>query len=258
VSSSAFDPELSLDGRVVILTGAGGPIGRVYARRLLAAGASVVLAELPGSHAAAIEELTSAHPKALFVPTDVRDSHQTGHMLDKTLASFGKVDALINNAALFSTLPRQPMDQLETADWEKVLAVNVIGVFNCIRAVVPAMQKQASGKIINIASNAVHKGLPLLLHYVASKGAVLAMTRSLARELGPSGITVNAIAPGYIYHEGTSPNDAGRNELVKSLRSLGRTETPDDLAGTILFLCSRASDFITGQTIIVDGGEVFL
>jgi NAD(P)-dependent dehydrogenase (short-subunit alcohol dehydrogenase family) len=243
---------------VVILTGAGGPIGKVYARRLLEAGASVVLAELPNAFPAAIKELTAASGNTLYVPTDVRDVKQTGNLIDQTLEKFGRADVLINNAALFSTLARGPMENLEPADWEKVLSVNVIGAFNCIRAVTPVMKKQGAGKIINVATNAVHKGMPMLLHYVASKGAVLAMTRSLARELGPSGITCNAIAPGYVFHEGTSPSDGGRNEIVKTLRSLGKTETPDDLAGTILFLCSAASDFISGQTIIVDGGEVFL
>lgn len=257
MSSSASEANGSLKGKVAILTGAGGPIGRVYARRLLEAGALVVLAELPKAYPEAIKELVASGPSALYVPTDVRDESQINRLVDNTLGAFGRADVLINNAGLFSTLVRQSMKNLTKADWEKVFGVNVIGFFNCIQAVVPVMEKQGAGKIINIASNVVHKGLPQLLHYVASKGAVVAMTRLLARELGPSGITVNAIAPGYIYHEGTRPMDGGRNEKGQSLRSLPKTETPDDLAGTLLFLCSSASDFITGQTIIVDGGEVF-
>jgi NAD(P)-dependent dehydrogenase (short-subunit alcohol dehydrogenase family) len=219
-------------------------------------GAAVVLADiaLPGREAA---ELTDTNPRTLFVRADVRCPEDSRRLAETTVSTFGRIDVLVNNAALFATLRRCPVEELSVAEWEEVLAVNVIGTFACIQAVVPVMKVQKRGTIINVGSNAVHKGLPHLLHYVASKGAVHAMTRALARELGPFGITVNAVAPGYVLHEGTATSDGGRNEQVVALRALPRTETADDVVGTVVFLASEESGFLTGQTIVVDGGEVF-
>jgi NAD(P)-dependent dehydrogenase (short-subunit alcohol dehydrogenase family) len=248
---------MRLAGCVCIVTGAAGGLGLAYARRLAEEGAAVVLADCREDSSEA-EALTASNRKTLFVPTEVTSTEQAQRLADVTLAKFGRIDALINNAAIFTELTRRPMEELTVQEWEKVLAVNVIGTFACIRAVVPTMKAQRAGKIINIASNVVHKGLPFLLHYVASKGAVMAMTRALAREFGPFGITVNAIAPGYVLHEGTAKSDQGRNQQAIPLRALARTETPEDLLGTIVFLVSRDSDFLTGQTIVVDGGEVFV
>jgi NAD(P)-dependent dehydrogenase (short-subunit alcohol dehydrogenase family) len=178
-------------------------------------------------------------------------------LASEVMKRFGRIDCLINNAALFTGLRRRPLEELTADDWRQVLWVNVIGAFNCIKSVVPIMKQNRRGKIVNIASNVVHKGLPYMLAYVASKGAIVAMTRALARELGPDGINVNGIAPGYVLHEGTGPTDAGRSDQVARLRSLARTETPDDLCGALVFLASSDSDFVTGQTLVVDGGEVF-
>jgi len=246
---------MRLREQVIIVTGGAGGIGLAYATRLLAEGARVVIADLaPGRSAS----LTDDNPDACFQQTDVTDPQQAQRMVDVALARFGRVDCLVNNAALFTTLERRPFTELTPADWERVLAVNVVGAFNCCKAVAPLMTRQGGGAIINIVSNVVHKGLPLLLHYVASKGALIAMTRSLARELGPSGVRVNALAPGYVLHEATQATDAGRDEQVRKLRALARTQTPEDLCGAVVYLASADSAFVTGQTLVVDGGEVFV
>ncbi len=245
---------MQLENRVVLVTGGASGIGLAYVRRLLAEGANVAVADLDVTGLSGVAA-DSARLSARIV--DVRVPVEVDRFVDSTVERFGRLDVLVNNAALFTTLERRPFEELSTADWERVLAVNVIGAFHCAKAAARPMKRQGSGKIINIASNVVHKGLPMLLHYVASKGAIVAMTRALARELGPSGIHVNAIAPGYVMHEGTAAGDAGRNDQVVRLRALARTETPEDLCGALVFLASADSDFISGQTLVVDGGEVF-
>lgn len=247
---------MSLSEKVFIVTGAGSPIGMAYVKALRAENAAVVLADIQDLERT--PEVAFSKGRAIYVKTDVRYPNEVEAMVEKTISAFGRIDVLINSAALFTTLKRQPFEALAVEEWEHVLSVNVIGPFNCIKAVVPHMKKQGGGKIINVASNVVHKGLPMLLHYVSSKGAVIAMTRALARELGPFGITINAVAPGYVLHPGTVTTDEGRDEKVKAVRSIPRSQTPEDLVGAILFLASSDSDFMTGQTLVVDGGEVFV
>jgi NAD(P)-dependent dehydrogenase (short-subunit alcohol dehydrogenase family) len=181
-------------------------------------------------------------------------------MVEAAVARFGRIDVLVNNAAVFATLKPGPFDEIPEAEWDRVMAVNVKGIWNCARAVVPVMRGQGGGRIVNVASAIVGKGTALLLHYVTSKGAVVAMTRALARELGPSGITVNAVAPGFILSDGVRANpDISEFQIdaIMRARSLKRDAFPEDVEGTVLFLACDDSAFMSGQTLIVDGGSVF-
>jgi len=247
---------MSLRNTVVVVTGAAAGLGFAYAQDLARHGVSVVLTDIKDASPDVLR-LTASNERTLFCRADICSPSAMQEVIERTLMDFGRVDVLINNAALFTSLPCTAFETLSLDDWERVLRANIIGTFVCTTAVTATMKARGHGKIVNIASNVVHKGMPGMLHYVASKGAIIAMTRALARELGPLGITVNAVAPGYVLHDGTAKTDCGRNDAAVQRRCLPRTETPDDLLGSIRFLCSSDSDFITGQTIVVDGGEVF-
>ncbi len=247
-----------LHDKIAVITGGAAGIGFAYATRFLAEGARVVVADI-ADPVAAVDKLDAAG-RALGVRTDVSDAGSVGAMIEAALARFGRIDVLVNNAAVFATLKPQPFDEIPEAEWDRVMAVNVKGVWNCARAVVPAMRAQGGGRIVNVASAIVAKGTALLMHYVTSKGAVVAMTRALARELGPDRITVNAVAPGLILSDTVQANPditAFQEAAIMQARSLKRDAFPDDVLGTVVFLASDDSAFMSGQTLIVDGGSVF-
>jgi NAD(P)-dependent dehydrogenase (short-subunit alcohol dehydrogenase family) len=247
---------MSLRNKVVVVTGAAAGLGFAYAQDLARHGVAVVLTDIKDASPDVLR-LTASNERTRFCRADICSPSDMHQVIDRVLMDFAHIDVLINNAALYTSLPRVAFETLCVDDWERVLSANVIGTFVCTAAVTATMKARGRGKIINVASNVVHKGMPGMLHYVASKGAIIAMTRALARELGPFGITVNAVAPGYVLHDATAKTDCGRNDAAVLKRCLSRTQTPDDLLGSIRFLCSSDSDFITGQTIVVDGGEVF-
>ncbi len=246
----------SLKDRVVIITGAGQGIGRVFAKSFAKAGARVIIAERNEKTAAAVSaEILKDGGQALAITTDVADPASIAEMIDLVEDEYGRIDVLINNAGIFSTLQMRPFDQIPLEEWEQVLKVNLTGPFLCARAVLPAMRRAKWGRIINIASGAVRLGRPNYLHYIATKAALIGMSLSMARELGPDNITVNAILPGATFTEierkTVTPQ---QKERIVAMQCIPRPETPEDLVGAVLFLASEASGFVTGQSINLDGG----
>jgi 3-oxoacyl-[acyl-carrier protein] reductase len=251
---------MNLVGRTAIVTGAARGLGRTYAMKMMEAGMNLVVAD-QADVGETMERLYGAG-KAIPAEVDVADFASVQAMAAKALSVFGRIDVLVNNAALYGGLTGGRAEQLDEAEWDRCMQVNVKGVWNCCRAVIPAMRKQGGGSIVNITSLAAVYGLPYALHYSASKGAVIAITRSLARELGRDWIRVNAIAPSAVLTEGTreffgAKYDRGM-EVVREGQALKRNLASEDVVGTVLYLAGDASRFVTGQTIMVDGGTHFL
>jgi NAD(P)-dependent dehydrogenase (short-subunit alcohol dehydrogenase family) len=248
-----------LDGKVAIVTGAGGGIGQAYAKGLAAEGAAVVVCDVIDT-ANTVNIIKQAGGRALGIRTDVSDAKQVAAMVAETVKTFGKIDILVNNAAIFAKLRHRSFLEIDDAEWDDVMRVNVRGPFQVAKAVVPEMKKNQYGKIINIASGTVMKGVPYFLHYVTSKGAIIAMTRAMAREVGEDNICVNTIAPGLTASEAVLESEAykdgtGSRQPTINTRAFKREQYPEDLVGTCLFLASPDSDFMTGQCIVCDGGS---
>jgi NAD(P)-dependent dehydrogenase (short-subunit alcohol dehydrogenase family) len=244
-----------LADRVIVVTGAGQGIGKVYAHALAAEGAKLVLCDLSDPRGVA-EAIEREGGQAVSRAADVTSPSAVRDLVHAAEERFGTIHALVNNAALFTALAKKPFEQIESDEWDRVMAVNTRGTFECVKAVAPIMRRQKYGKIVNIASGTLFKGSTGMLHYVASKGAVVAMTRVLARELGDDNICVNAVAPGFTESE-MADEHAKQSGATVASRCFKRAETPEDVVGSVIFLCSGESDFITGQTLVVDGGSVF-
>jgi NAD(P)-dependent dehydrogenase (short-subunit alcohol dehydrogenase family) len=244
-----------LEGKVAIVTGGAQGIGHAIAHGLADEGARIVVADLQRA-----EEAADDFPDGVGVEVDVSDEHAVERLAAEVVDRCDGIDILVNNAGLYASLEMRPFTEIPLEEWRKVMDVNVASMFLVSRAVVPRMRERGGGKIVNISSGTVFRGVPFVLHYVASKGAIVAMTRALAKELGKDGIHVNCVAPGFTMSKGVQEHE----EVVQALRdvtiaarTIQRDQVPDDVAGAVVFLCTPAADFITGQTVVIDGGQYF-
>ncbi|MGE0747623.1 MAG: SDR family NAD(P)-dependent oxidoreductase [Rhodospirillales bacterium] len=251
--------ERILKGKVAIVTGGAMGIGYAIAEDLARRGAAIAVADRSEAEPAA-RRLAAAGHRALGVAVDVSDEAAVAAMAAAVEREFGRIDILVNNAGIYTTLKPRPFEEVDVAEFRRVMDVNVMGTFLCIRAVAPAMKRQNAGRIVNISSGVAFKGNPLMAHYVASKGAVVSLTRALATELGPHGVLVNSVAPGFTLSDGVERNPdlvAGVKEPSLRGRVISRSMVPADLVGAVAFFAAADSAFITGQTLVVDGGSYF-
>ena len=245
----------SLEGKVAVVTGGAQGIGRAIADGLAAEGARIVIADLKGA-----EEAAAAYEGGVGITADVSSEEDTQRLADETVKQCGRIDILVNNAGLYATLAMRSFLEIPLDEWRRVMDVNVASMFLTAKAVVPTMREQGGGKIVNISSGTPFRGVPFLLHYVTSKGAIVALTRAMAKELGKDSIYVNCVAPGFTMSEGVKSHpevvEALRDVSV-SARTIQRDQVPADVVGAVVFLCGPGATFITGQTMVIDGGQYF-
>lgn len=249
-----------LTDKVAIITGSAHGIGRAYARRLAAEGAKVVITDLDRAGAeAVVDEFQEIGMDALAAEVDIADAESVASMVSRVMSSCGKIDILVNNAAMFSVVPmsRTGLENLELDEWDRMMEVNLRGVWLTCKAITPIMRAQGYGKIVNISSGTAFKGSATRIHYVTSKAGIVGFTRSLARELGSDGITVNCVAPGSTLSEEDVTDEVVERRGERTAdRCIKRIQYPEDLVGAVAFFVSADSNFVTGQTLVVDGGVV--
>jgi NAD(P)-dependent dehydrogenase (short-subunit alcohol dehydrogenase family) len=236
----------ALTGKVAIVTGGAQGIGKAIADGLAVEGAEVVIADL--------------NPPGGGIQADVANEGDVARMVDETVEHHGRIDILVNNAGLYASIPMRAFTEIPLEEWRRVMDVNVASMFLTCRAVVPVMREHGGGRIVNISSGTPFRGVPFLLHYVTSKGAIVAFTRALAKELGPYGVLVNCVAPGFTMTEGVEAHPDVIEKLRDvsiAARTLQRDQLPEDVVGAVVFLCGPGAGFVTGQTIVIDGGQTF-
>jgi NAD(P)-dependent dehydrogenase (short-subunit alcohol dehydrogenase family) len=248
--------KMRLKDRVAIVTGGAQGMGKAFALRVAEEGAKVTICDILDCEPAA-REIEALGGEVLALKTDVTSEEETANMAKKTVDRFGRIDILVNNAAIFGGIEFRPFDQIPAEEWDRIIEVNVKGIFLCCKAVSPFMKQQEKGKIVNIASGVAFSGIPLFLHYTTSKGGVVSLTRGLARELGDFNINVNAISPGMVWTEATQamvPEEFVKQNIEK--QCIKRKVLPEDVAAAVVFFASDESDLIAGQTLLINGGEV--